>query len=98
MRNWAKGELSQVSKKIRNEQFDLIHAETFYVMPHIPKTRIPIVLVDQTIEYRVYDHYVQNYKHPFLKPLLYVDVLKLKYWELNYWKKASKVIAMSEDV
>ncbi len=97
IRNWANGEKKAILEKLKSEEFDLIHAETFYVMPHIPKLKIPIVLVDQTIEYRVYQHYVQSYKLFFLKPLLYIDVAKLKFWELKYWKKASKVIAMSED-
>ncbi len=96
IRNWAKGEKKAVEEKLKNEQFDLIHAETFYVMPHIPNTDIPIVLVDQTIEYKVYEHYAKNYRLPFLRPLLYIDVLKLKHWETYYWKKASKVVAVSE--
>ena len=97
VRNWADGEKSAVGEKLKKENFDLIHAETFYVMPHIPETNIPIVLVDQTIEYKVYQHYVENYKFPLLKPLFYLDVAKLKFWELQYWRKASKVIAMSEE-
>lgn len=97
VRNWAEGEKAAIEKKLKSEKFDLIHAETFYVMPHIPPTDIPIVLVDQTIEYRVYQHYVENFKYSFLKPLLYIDVAKLKYWELKYWKRASKVVAMSDD-
>lgn len=97
MRNWASGEKKAVEQILEEEHFDLIHAETFYVFPHIPQTKIPIVLVDQTIEYRVYQHYVENYKYPFLKPLLYIDVYKLKFWELKYWRAASRVIAMSNE-
>ncbi len=97
VRNWALGEKKAVAKKIQENNFDLIHAETFYVMPHIAKTNIPIVLVDQTIEYLVYKHYVENFKINLLKPFLYFDVYKLKYWELRYWKAAKRVIAMSED-
>lgn len=96
IRNWANGEKKAIEEELKGGHYDLIHAETFYVMPHIPKTDLPIVLVDQTIEYLVYQHYVENFKYPFLKPLLTVDVSKLKFWELAYWKKARKVIAMSE--
>jgi glycosyltransferase involved in cell wall biosynthesis len=96
IRNWAHGEKKAIEEELENGNYDLIHAETFYVMPHIPKTNLPIVLVDQTIEYLVYQHYVENFKFPFLKPLLNMDVSKLKFWELAYWKKARKVIAMSE--
>ncbi len=97
IRNWAKGEKSAIEKKLKTEEFDLIHAETFYVMPHIPKTDIPILLVEQTIEYLVYRHFADEFKLPLLKQLLYFDVTKMKYWELKYWQRAKKVIAMSEE-
>ncbi|OGE42607.1 hypothetical protein A3B45_00150 [Candidatus Daviesbacteria bacterium RIFCSPLOWO2_01_FULL_39_12] len=97
IRNWAKGEKDEIDKEINREKFDLIHAETFYVMPHIPQTSIPILLVEQTIEYLVYRHFADEFKIPLLKQLLYLDVFKMKYWELNYWKKAKKVVAMSEE-
>lgn len=97
IRNWAKGEKKEIEKKLSLENFDLIHAETFYVMPHIPKTNIPILLVEQTIEYLVYRHFADENKIPLIKQLLYMDVLKMKYWELKYWKRASKVVAMSDE-
>jgi len=97
VRNWAKGEKSAIEKKLQLEPFDLIHAETFYVMPHIPKTSIPILLVEQTIEYLVYRHFADQFKIPLIKHFLYLDVAKMKFWELKYWKKAQKVVAMSED-
>lgn len=97
IRNWASGERIAVAEILKKEKFDLIHAETFYVMPHIPKTQIPILLVEQTIEYLVYKHFVD--KHPLfpIKPLLYLDVAKLKFWEIRYWRQAKKVVAMSEE-
>ena len=97
VRNWAGGERTAIEKKLKEETFDLIHAETFYVMPHIPKTDIPILLVEQTIEYLVYRHFADQFKIPLIKQLLYLDVAKMKFWELKYWKKAKKVVAMSQD-
>ena len=79
-----------------NSGYDLIHAETFYVMPHIPETDTPILLVDQTIEYLVYKHYVDDQAPLIAKPLFSIDVAKLKYWETRFWKSADKVVAMSE--
>lgn len=97
IRNWAKGEKGAIEEKLKKENFDLIHAETFYVMPHIPQTIIPILLVEQTIEYLVYRHFADEFKLPLIKQMLYLDVAKMKYWELQYWRKATKVVAMSED-
>ncbi len=96
IRNYSPSEKKELPKIIKVGDFDIIHAETFYVGPHIPKTEIPIVLVDQTIEYEVYRHFVDNFKYFFLKPLLYIDVMKLKYWEIFYWKKAARVVAVSD--
>ncbi len=97
IRNWAGGEKKGIENKIAKEQFDLIHAETFYVMPHIPKTSVPILLVEQTIEYLVYRHFADEFKLPPLRPLLYIDVAKMKYWELKYWRMAKRVAAMSSE-
>lgn len=96
IRNFSSEQKKDLKKIIASEKFDLIHAETFYVSPHIPKTDIPIVLVDQTIEYQVYRHYANNFRIPFLRPLLMLDVMKIRYWETYFWKKAARVIAVSE--
>lgn len=96
VRNFSGIEKKAVEAILANEKFDIIHAETFYVSPHIPQTETPIVLVDQTIEYQVYQHFIENFKIPFLRPLLMIDVWKIKYWEAYYWKKAAKVVAVSE--
>lgn len=96
VRNFAPGVREAVEKELKEEKYDLIHAETFYVMPSIPKTDLPVILVDQTIEYLVYQHYVNETAPWFLRPLLQIDVEKTKYWERYYWRKASLVVAVSE--
>ncbi len=96
VRNFAPGVREAVTTELINGQYDLIHAETFYVMPSIPKTKLPIILVDQTIEYLVYQHYVNETAPWFIRPLLQIDVEKTKYKERYYWRKADMVIAVSE--
>lgn len=96
IRNLSPKEKDAVKEEIENVHYDLIHAETFYVMPHIPKTKIPILLVEQTIEYLVYKHYVDGSKNLFIKWLLSIDVAKLRFWETKFWKKADGVVAVSE--
>lgn len=88
-----------IKKELQKENYDLIHAETFYVMPNIPQTKIPIFLVEQVIEYLVYQRFVEGLpKWLFLpKPILRVDVFKIKWWERYYWKKAKRLAAMSEE-
>lgn len=96
VRNYAPGVKEAVTKELETGKYDLVHAETFYVMPSIPKTHLPIILVDQTIEYLVYQHYTNETAPWYLKPLLQIDVEKMKYSERYYWKKATQVVAVSE--
>lgn len=96
IRNFSKEEKADIADILSKEKFDIIHAETFYVYPHISRTNIPVVLVDQTIEYQVYQHYVQHLRWWFLKPLMWIDVLKIKFWETYFWKKAARAVAVSE--
>lgn len=95
VRNLVPEEKDFLSKELAENKYDLIHAETFYVMPHIPETKTPVLLVDQTIEYLVYKHYVKDQAPLIAKPLFSIDVAKLKYWETNSWISADKVVAMS---
>ncbi len=94
VRNFSSEAKQVVSNLLIEERFDVIHAETFYIMPHIPITKIPIVLVEQTIEYEVYQHFINSLALP-IRLLLSIDILKLKYWERYYWRKASRVATVS---
>ena len=94
IRNFSNELKELIDILLKKENFDIIHAETFYVMPHIPETKIPILLVEQTIEYKVYQHFLNSLPF-FVRPFLYLDILKLIYWEKFYWRKASTVAAVS---
>lgn len=85
----------EIGKAIEREHFDLIHAETFYVMPDIPENKIPTILVEQTIEYLVYQHFTESIKLLPLKWIMNFDVLKIRFWEKKFWQTASRVVAMS---
>jgi len=97
VRNWSLGERRAIKEELNREKYDLIHAETFYVMPHIPRTEIPTILVEQTVEYQVYKHYVDNEVPRLLRPIFMIDILKLKFWEKYFWKKTDQLVAVSED-
>ncbi len=94
-RNFSSEAQERIQNLLEYEQFDVIHSETFYVMPHIPKTKSPIMLVEQTIEFEVYQHFVDSL--PFIiRPFLNLDILKLKYWEKYYWRSATIMATVSE--
>ncbi|QQG47111.1 MAG: glycosyltransferase [Candidatus Woesebacteria bacterium] len=95
IRNYSSKEKHAIKKELKEEKYDLIHAEAFYVMPHVPKTKIPSILVEQTIEYMVYKHYVDTEVPWILKPIYLLDILKLRFWELYFWKKTNQLVAVS---
>ena len=89
----------KIKEELEKENYNLIHAETFYVMPNIPQTNVPIFLVEQVIEYLVYQRFVEGlpFWSFFIKPFLLLDVAKIKWWERFYWKRAKRLAAMSEE-
>ncbi len=95
VRNYSEEAKRAVDTVLKNESFDVIHAETFYIMPHIKHTTIPIFLVEQTIEYKVYQHFVNSLPF-FIRFLFMFDIMKLKRAERYYWKKALLVGGVSE--
>jgi polysaccharide biosynthesis protein PslH len=84
-----------IEKELNENQFDLIHVETSYVMQNIPAIDMPVVLAEHNIEYLVYKRFADR-APLLLRPLLYLDILKLKYWEEKMWRKATKLVAVSE--
>lgn len=95
-RNLPLGMASAIQKELNSNTYDLIHAETFYMMPNIPETKVPIILAEQTIEYLGYQDYMKK-AHSLLRPILAIDIAKIKYWERHYWQKADKLITMSAE-
>ncbi|MGH2612729.1 MAG: glycosyltransferase family 4 protein, partial [Rhabdochlamydiaceae bacterium] len=84
-----------LAKLLHEQQFDIIHVETFYVAQNLPKTNIPVVLVEHNIEYSIYNRFA-NTASSLLRPLLLLDIKKLKKAEEQAWKKADHIVAVSE--
>ncbi len=95
VRNYSVEARKTVEELLQAEHFDVIHAETFYIMPHIPTTSVPILLVEQTIEFKVYQHFISSLPI-WMRLAFYLDIVKLKSSEMYYWKKASAVATVSE--
>lgn len=97
IRNFTPETKRAVELELQKNRYDLIHAETFYMMPNIPQTDTPIILVEQTIEYLGYESFGKKITLPLLKPILNIDIAKIRRWEEYYWKSCTKLIAMSDD-
>lgn len=88
-------EMKQAIKdEMVREKFDLVHVETFYVYQNLPKVSIPVVLVEHNVEHLVYQRYADK-ANGLIKPLLYLDVLKLKRIEQSVWRKVDRLVAVS---
>jgi glycosyltransferase involved in cell wall biosynthesis len=85
---------SLIAKELAESKYDLIHVETFYVFQNLPNSNLPVVLTEHNIEYQVYEKYAMK-SSIFVKPALYYDIKKLKRKEIQSWKKATKLIAVS---
>lgn len=97
VRNFSMEERREIIKDLARNKYDLIHAETFYVMPHLGKTNIPTVQVEQTMWHDVYKHHVMQEVPWMLRPFYLQDVLKVKFWERYYWGRADRLFAVSEE-
>lgn len=97
IRNQSLEEKRAIKRELESEKYDLIHAETFYVMPHLGRTSVPTILVEQTIWHDVYKHYVMHEVPLILRPFYLQDVFKIKFWEKYYWNKADRVFAVSQE-
>ena len=86
-----------INYQLSTNNFDLIHIEPFYVYPSLPKLTIPLVVGEHNIEYSIYEQYVRKFPVSFLRPFLFFDVIKTRIWEETVWKKASAVIAVSDE-
>lgn len=86
----------EIMKALSKEMFDVIHVETFYVMQNIPLTPVPVVLVDHNIEYDVYKRFMDRASLP-VRPLLAIDIAKIRKEEEKAWSDAAKVVAVSEE-
>jgi glycosyltransferase involved in cell wall biosynthesis len=85
-----------ITEELANSWYDLVHVETYYVFQNLPKGLIPVVLVEHNIEYKVYEKYLQR-APAFLRPLLAIDVLKIRKEEEFFWKEAEALVAVSSD-
>lgn len=98
-RNMVLSLRSAIQSELEKEKYDLIHVETFYMMPNIPKTNVPTILVEQTIEHLGYESFAKTIARrlPILQPFLSLDIAKIKYWEKKYWHSCQHLITVSED-
>lgn len=90
---------SAIENEISTKKYDVVHCDCLYPILNIPEVKIPTILVDVTIEYAIYEHFVRSLSgwKKLVAPLLWIDVLKLKYWETRFWKQTHTVMMFSQE-
>lgn len=82
---------------IKEIKFDLVLLESFYTSGYLSEfDKEKVILGTENIEYLVYQRYINNFKLSPLRPLMSIDVLKMKRFEEKSWAKASGILAVSE--
>lgn len=89
---------SYISSLIKNQSFDVVHVEGYYLLQHIPsKSDIPILLIEHNIEHllalqRFMVAVTQQEKSYFWSE--YIKTLK---WEQLMWKRATVCVALTNE-
>lgn len=89
--------MRRVLKDLLGESFDLVHLEPFYVWPSFPRGSVPIVVSEHNIEHEVYSAYARQSAWAALRPFMFVDIFKLRFWEQLVWRQAKVVTAVSRE-
>lgn len=87
---------ARITHELVTHPYDLVHIEPFYVYPSLPKISIPLVTSEHNIEYSIYEQYVRKFPLPFLRPFLFLDVVKTRIWEETVWKKTQTLLSVSD--
>ncbi|MBI5620267.1 glycosyltransferase [Candidatus Gottesmanbacteria bacterium] len=86
-----------IARELASDSYDLIHIEPWYVWPSVPEVTIPVIAATHNIEHEVYMQFAKSVRWSLLRPGYYWDVWKLRCWEQEVWKRAARVIAVSDD-
>jgi glycosyltransferase involved in cell wall biosynthesis len=86
-----------LKRVLKSGKFDLIHAEMSYTLPFLPEHDLPVILVEQTIMSRIFAHQAKTDKRVWFRPLMKIDILKMRYWEKYFWRRVNRVVTVSNE-
>ena len=76
---------------------DLIHVESFYMMPNLPEQLdVPVLLSEPAIEYIAWGRHAKVAQPWYTRPGVALEALKMRVWEPRAWAEATSVGVMSE--
>jgi glycosyltransferase involved in cell wall biosynthesis len=89
---------SHISDLLKNRSVDIVHAEGYYLLQHIPTwCRIPILLIEHNIEYLLA---LQRFKVALTqeeKNYFWCEYVKTLKWEQLTWKRATVCVTLTDE-
>jgi polysaccharide biosynthesis protein PslH len=77
---------------------DLVHVEGFYLLDHVPEpSPIPVLLVEQNIEYTLWEQRVALAPHAAAQRRAFLDFRETRAYELDAWQRATLCASVTDE-
>ena len=86
-----------IAEFLAQHSVDLLHVESFYMMPNLPaQLDMPVLLSEPAIEYIAWGRHAKVAQPWYTRPGIALEALKMRVWEPRTWAEATTVGVMSE--
>jgi glycosyltransferase involved in cell wall biosynthesis len=86
-----------VADLIGHRAIDLIHVESFYMLPNLPQhLSMPVLLSEPAIEYIAWGRHARVAQPWIARPAIALEAWKMRFWERRAWADATVVGVMSD--
>jgi glycosyltransferase involved in cell wall biosynthesis len=87
-----------IADVFKRHTIDLVHVESYYMLPNLPDpVGVPVLLSEPAIEYVVWGRHARVAQPWYTRPAIYLEALKMRFWEPRAWSDATVVGVMSEN-
>jgi glycosyltransferase involved in cell wall biosynthesis len=85
-----------IADLFRRDGIDLVHVESFYMLPNLPDpVGAPVLLSEPAIEYVAWRRHARVARPWYTRPGILLEALKMRFWEPRAWSDVALVGVMS---
>jgi glycosyltransferase involved in cell wall biosynthesis len=89
---------SYISFLLKNQSFDVVHIEGYYLLQHLPtKVEVPILLIEHNIEHLLALQRFMVAVKEEEKSYFWSEYIKTLKWEQLMWKRATVCVALTKE-
>ncbi len=89
---------SYISFLLKNQSFDVVHIEGYYLLQHVPmESELPILLVEHNIEHLLALQRFMVAATPQEKSYFWSEYIKTLKWERLTWKRATVCVVLTHE-